>query len=90
VAYGTSECSDSDNETAYMTTDVNVSAETVLFAANEVLIDSQASVNVFKSKNLLQNIRKSYRSIVLNGVQSGAAGVPIDMEEDFNENNKIV
>jgi hypothetical protein len=85
LTYGTSESSDSENETAYMTTDVIVSLERVLFAADEVLIDSQASVNVFKSKHLLRNIRKSQRSIVLNGVQSGASGVSIDLEGDFNE-----
>jgi hypothetical protein len=77
---GTSERSDSEDETAYMTTDVIVSLERVLFAADEVLIDSQASVNVFKSKHLLRNIRKSQRSIILNGVQSGASGVSIDLE----------
>jgi hypothetical protein len=54
LTYGTSESSDSENETAYMTTDVIVSLERVLFAAEEVLIDSQALVNVFKSKHLLR------------------------------------
>jgi hypothetical protein len=85
LTYGTSESSDSENETAYMTTDVIVSLERVLFAAEEVLIDSQALVNVFKSKHLLRNIRKSQRSTILNGVQSGASGVSIDLEGDFNE-----
>jgi hypothetical protein len=85
LTYGTSESSDSENETAYMTTDVIVSLERVLFAADEVLIDSQASVNIFKSKHLLRNIRKSQRSILLKGVQSGASGVSIDLEGDFNE-----
>jgi hypothetical protein len=84
-AYGISEGTDSENETAYMTTDVSQISETVLFAADEVLIDSQASVNVFNSKHLLRNIRKCRRPIVLNGVQSGAPGVAIDMEGDFNE-----
>jgi hypothetical protein len=68
-----------------MTTDVMESSETVLFTAGEVLIDSQASVNVFNSKHLLRNIRKCRSPIVLNGVQSGAPGVAIDMEGDFNE-----
>jgi hypothetical protein len=85
LTYGTSESSDSENETAYMTTDVIVSLERVLFAADEVLIDSQALVNVFKSKHLLRNIRKSQRSILLKGVQSEASGVSIDLEGDFNE-----
>jgi hypothetical protein len=68
LTYGTSESSDSENETAYMTTDVIVSLERVLLAPDKVLIDSQASVNVFKSNYLLRNIRKSQRSIILNGV----------------------
>jgi hypothetical protein len=83
--YGISESSDSEYGTAYMTTDITVSLERVLFAADEVLIDSQASVNVFKSKHLLRNIRKSHRSVILNGVQSGASGVSKDLESDFNE-----
>jgi hypothetical protein len=84
-AYSFSEGTDSENETAYMTTDVMESSETVLFTADEVLIDSQASVNVFNSKHLLRNIRKCSRPIVLNGVQSGSPGVAIDMEGGFNE-----
>jgi hypothetical protein len=68
-----------------MTTDVSRSSETALFSSNEVLVDSQASVNVFNSEHLLRNIRKSQRPIVLNGVQSGVSGVVIDMEGDFNE-----
>jgi Zinc knuckle len=85
ITYGNSDGSDSDNETAYMTTDVNRSSERALISADEVLIDSRASVNVFNSQHLLRNIRKSQRPIVLNGVQSGASGVAIDMEGDFNE-----
>jgi hypothetical protein len=68
-----------------MTTGVSRSSETALFSSNEVLIDSQASVNVFNSEHLLRNIRKSQRPIVLNGVQSGVSGVAIDMEGDFTE-----
>jgi hypothetical protein len=67
-----------------MTTNVMESSATVLFTADEVLIDSQAYVNVFNSNHLLRNIRKCCRPIVLNGVQSGAPGVAIDMEGDFN------
>jgi hypothetical protein len=36
-----------------MTTDVSQSSETVLFTADEVLIDSQASVNVSNSVAVL-------------------------------------
>jgi Zinc knuckle len=56
VTYGNSDGSDSDNETAYMTTDVSRNSETALFSSDEVLIDSQASVNVFNSQHLLSQV----------------------------------
>jgi hypothetical protein len=85
VTYGRGEDSDAENESAYMTTEVQISHERALFATDEVLIDSQASVNIFHNRLLLRNIRRSQRSIVLNGVKTGASGVAIDQEGDFNE-----
>ena len=55
----------------------------VLFARSHVLLDNQASVNVFCDANLLTNIRRSKHGILLNGVQAQA--VPIDLEGDFGE-----
>ena len=68
-----------EDVTVYITT-----LQTLLFAKDDVLLDSQASVNVFCNRALLNNVRKSDRKFVLNGVQSGAAGVKITQEGDFN------
>ena len=42
--------------------------ETILFARNHVLLDNQASVNVFSNADLLTNITGSEHGIILNGV----------------------
>ena len=76
--------SEEEDETVYVTT-----LETVLFAKDDVLLDSQASVKVFCNRALLNNVRKSDRNVVLNGVQSGAAEVKITQEGDFNDVEKV-
>lgn len=68
------------DETAFVTT-----SEIVLFSKSHVLLDNQASVNVFCNPNLLTDIRKSKRGILLNGVQLEADAVRVDMEGDFGE-----
>ena len=55
---------DVTDEMAYVTT-----LETILFARNHVLLDNQASVNVFSDADLLTNITESEHGIILNGVQ---------------------
>ena len=61
------------------------SAEVVLFAKSHILLDNQASVNVFCNKNLLTDIRRSEHGILLKGVQANAEAVRVDMEGDFGE-----
>ena len=87
VATGKADSSDEeeyDNEIAYVTT-----CELVLFSRDDVLLDSQASVNVFCNPLLLRNVRKSDRQVVLNGVQSKAEGVKITLEGDFDDVGKV-
>lgn len=48
------------------------SLETVLFTRNDVLLDSQASGNVFWNRDLLSNVRESSKKVMLNGVQAKA------------------
>ena len=73
-----------DNEVAYVTT-----SEIVLFSRDDVLLDSQDSVNVFCNPLSLTNVRKSDRQVVLNGVQSKADGVKITLEGDFGDDGKV-
>ena len=61
------------------------SEEVVLFSKSHVLLDNQASINVFCDANLLTNIRRSKHGILLNGVQAEAEAVRVDMEGDFRE-----
>jgi hypothetical protein len=67
-------------ETAFV-----ASNEVVLFARSHVLLDNQASVNVFCNANLLTDIRRSEHGILLNGVQANAEAVRVDLEGDFGE-----
>ena len=82
--HGKSSSSASDggdgNDVAYIT-----SIESVLFSRDDVLLDSQASVNVFCNEQLLRNVRKSAKTVILNGVQAKANGVTIDLEGEFND-----
>lgn len=81
--HAASDDEESDEEVAYVT-----SRETVLFSRNDVLLDSQASINVFCNEKLLRNVRKSDKRVVLNGVQAKADGVVIDLEGEFGEVGK--
>ena len=71
-------------EVAYIT-----SREIVLFSRDDVLLDSQAFVNVFCNEKLLGNVSKSDKKVVLNGVQAKADGVIIELEGDFGEVGKV-
>ena len=57
----------------------------MLFSKSHFLLDNLASVNVFCNPNLLTDIRKSKRGILLNGVQLEVDAVRVDMEGDFGE-----
>ena len=71
---------DDSIEAAFVTTN-----EVALFTRSHVLLDNQASVNIFCNANLLTDIRKSQHAILLNGVQLEAKGVRVDQEGDFGE-----
>lgn len=84
VLYGaTEEDIDEDDrtvESAFVASNV-----VVLFARSHVLLDNQASVNVFCDANLLTDIRRSKHGILLNGVQADAEAARVDLEGDFGE-----
>ena len=67
-------------ETAFVATH-----EVILFARSHVLLNNQASVNVFCNGGLLTDIRRSKQGILLNGVQAGVKSVRVDLEGDFEE-----
>lgn len=55
------------------------------FTDFEVLLDNEASLNIFRSDGLVSNIRKSTSPVTLGGVQRGAKGVKISLEGDFED-----
>lgn len=75
---------DDEEDSVYVTT-----SEKVLFSKDDVLLDSQPSVNVFCNPLLLKNVRKSERQVLLNGVQSSASGVRINQEGDFKDVGRV-
>ena len=60
------------DEAAYVTT-----AAAAMFTREDVLLDSQASVNVFCNAELLKDIGSSNKEITLQGVQAGVSGIKI-------------
>ena len=60
------------------------SSERCMFTQYDVLLDNEASLNIFSNKNLLTRIRKSEQSIKVGGIQAGG-GVTVDSEGEFGE-----
>ena len=59
--------------------------ETCLFSKTELLLDTQASINIFGNKELLTNIRQADKPISLSGIQAGAKAVKVDKIGNFHE-----
>lgn len=72
------------DEAAYVT-----SQEVAMFTSEDVLLDSQASVSVFRNKDLLSDVTTASKHITLNGVQSGASGIRITEEGEFRTLGKV-
>ena len=61
-----------DRHTALSTTESN---ETALFTRYDVLLDNEASLNIFRDKELLTDVRTSYRLVRMKGVENESNGV---------------
>ena len=55
-----------------------------MFSKYDVLLDNEASLNIFSNKELLTGIRKSERQIKISGIEAGG-GVSVDREGEFGE-----
>jgi hypothetical protein len=66
---------DAVEEAAYITKE-----ETVLLALNDVVFDNGSTVHLIKNPKLLTNIGVSATPIVVNGVQTNASGVRVNLE----------
>jgi hypothetical protein len=53
------------------------SSERAMFASHEVMLDTESSINIFKSRKLLTGVREADRKVVHGGIQRGASGVRV-------------
>jgi hypothetical protein len=60
-------------------------SEQGFFSEHDILLDNEASLNIFRSKKLLNGIRESKRKVLLGGIQSGASGVRGTQEGEFKD-----
>ena len=60
-----------------------------LFSKYEILLDNQASLNVFGNKDLLSNLRKAEVSVRMTGIELGAKGVKVDRVGDFADLGEV-
>jgi Zinc knuckle len=61
------------------------SNECVLFTEHEILLDNEASINIFRDKNLLTGVRDAGRKVLLGGIQRSASGVKVTQEGEFSD-----
>ena len=61
-----------DRHTALSTTESN---ETALFTRHDVLLDNEASLNIFRDIELLTDVRTSDRLVRMKGVENESNGV---------------
>ena len=59
-------------------------SEMCMFSRYEVLLDNEASLNIFSNRDLLTDVRQAVQPIKVSGIQLGG-GVDVDREGDFGE-----
>ena len=63
---------------------LTTSDDKCMFSQYDILLDNEASLNIFNNKDLLTGIRRAERSITVSGIQAGV-GVTVDREGEFGE-----
>ena len=63
--------------------------ESCLFSRFEILLDNQASLNVFSNIDLLRNVREADVSVTMTGIQLGAEGIRVDQVGDFSDLGEV-
>ena len=59
--------------------------ETAMYTKYDVLLDNEASLNIFSNRNLLRDVRRSARTIVMTEVEANSAGTVVDTEGTFED-----
>ena len=78
-----------DDQNEWNSAFVTTSERLVLFSRYEILLDNEASLNVFRDPELLSDIGKARRKVIMKGVQSGAQGVEITCEGTFQDCGRV-
>lgn len=63
--------------------------ERVLFTNFDVLLDNEASISIFRNKDLLGKITDATTPITIKGVQASAAGILVSKEATFRDLGKV-
>lgn len=63
-------------------------AQVCLFTRYDVLLDNEASLNIFSNSELLTGLRKTDKTINVGGIQLGE-GVEVNEEGDFGELGRV-
>jgi Zinc knuckle len=61
------------------------SSDPSMFASHEVMLDTESSINIFKTRKLLTGIREADRKVVVGGIQRGASGVRVTQQGTFRD-----
>jgi hypothetical protein len=65
------------------------SEEKVFFTQHDILLDNEASINKFQNRDHLTGVRESDKTVLLGGIQRGAAEVRVTKEGDFRDIGKV-
>jgi Zinc knuckle len=57
----------------------------VFFSKYDVLLDNEASINIFSNRNLLTGVRDAEKKVMVGGIQRGASGVKVTEEGEFRD-----
>ena len=76
--------SDDDSERDDWGVALVTASEMCMFSKYDILLDNEASLNIFSNKELLTGVRRAEQAIKVSGIQSGG-GVTVDREGEFGE-----
>jgi hypothetical protein len=62
------------------------SSERAMFASHKVMLGTESSINILKSRKLLSCVREANKKVVLGGIQRGASGVRVTQQGIFRAN----
>ena len=54
-----------------------------------MLLDNQATINIFNNIDLLTKVRKSKNTVLLNGLQGNADAIEVDLIGEFSELGEV-